>query len=61
MKLLTHEQIEVGFTIEEDDHCLYLLLRNDRVATFGAIGTTKEVIQETADTIHAQKMNEERR
>jgi hypothetical protein len=60
MRILTREQIKIGFTLQEDDHCLFLLLDNDRVAVFSALGATPEAIRETADTIHTHKNHKER-
>lgn len=55
--ILTADQIEAGFDLEADDHCLYLLLHDKQVAVFSATGTTAESVRETADDIlkHREK------
>ena len=48
---LTPEQRAQGFTAEEDDHCLCLMIKGKRVAVFSATGATIEEIRRTADRI----------
>ncbi len=48
---LTPEQRAKGFSLEEDDHCLYLLYKGKREAVFSATGATIETIKTVADRI----------
>ena len=54
---LTPEQREQGFSLEEDNHCLYLLYKGGIVAIFSATGATIEAIRDEADRI-AEKTTE---
>jgi len=56
---LTPEQRAKGFSLKEDDHCLYLLYRGKREAVFSATGATIETIRVTADRIASIKAKTE--
>jgi hypothetical protein len=59
--ILTPEQVKNGFSAEEDDHCLYLVLNGGRVAVFSVISATAAAIREAADAIRASGIERERR
>ena len=52
---LTPEQRAKGFSLKEDDHCLYLLYRGKREAVFSATGARKDTIRATANRIASIK------
>lgn len=47
--LLKPEYGEAGFSLVEDEHFLYLLLKDARIAVFSASGATKESINEECE------------
>ena len=52
--ILTAEQRRRGFSLEEDDHCLHLFHKGERVAIFSVMGATIEEIREKADRIGSE-------
>jgi len=55
LTLTTREQRAKGFSLQEDDHCLYLLYKGKREAVFSATGARKDTIRATADRIDSIK------
>jgi len=49
--ILTAEQKCRGFSLKEDDHCLYLFHNGERVAIFSAMITTADEVRKEADRI----------
>ena len=49
--ILTAEQKRRGFSLKEDDHCLYLFHNGKRVAIFSGMSTTADEVREEADRI----------
>lgn len=48
---LTLEQRANGLSLEEDDHCLYLLYKGKQVAVFSATGATVQSIRQEAEKV----------
>jgi hypothetical protein len=53
--ILTEEQVEAGFSLETDDHCLYLLLHGKQVAAFSATTVTADMVRSAAYDILKQR------
>jgi hypothetical protein len=60
-RVLTPEQVKNGFSLEEDNHCIYLLLDGQWVAVFNTLGVTAATIREIADAIYTDRIKGERR
>jgi hypothetical protein len=58
--ILTPEQVKNGFSLEEDNHCIYLLLNGQWVAVFNTLGVTAVTIREIANAIYTDRIREER-
>lgn len=48
--LLTNEDRAAGFSLREDDHCVYVFQCDHQVAVFLSSGMTKESLREFLDS-----------
>jgi len=53
--LLTNEDRAAGFSLWEDDHCVYVLQYGHQVAVFSSSGMTRESLRDFLDSPQRDK------